>query len=62
MTQRERNFGKAPYTPSTPIDGLFPGTFYLTHIDEKFRRFYSIKDPLPNDLAKDKSFNWSGDL
>ncbi|CAH1965408.1 unnamed protein product [Acanthoscelides obtectus] len=31
---------KAPYTPVGCIEHFFPGTYYLTKIDEKRRRFY----------------------
>jgi len=30
----------APYIPTGPIDCLFPGTWYLTEIDEMHRRKY----------------------
>ncbi len=31
---------KKPFVPADPIDDLFPGTFYLASVDEKFRRVY----------------------
>ncbi|XP_039258627.2 hydroxymethylglutaryl-CoA synthase 1-like [Styela clava] len=31
---------KCDYTPSTPPEHTFPGTFYLTKVDDKFRRTY----------------------
>ncbi|XP_068893713.1 hydroxymethylglutaryl-CoA synthase 1-like isoform X1 [Tenebrio molitor] len=37
---RERNCHKAPYEPSGSIDHFFPGTYYLTKIDDLHRRFY----------------------
>ena len=37
---RERNCHKAPYEPSGTIDHFFPGTYYLTKIDELHRRHY----------------------
>ena len=53
MAAREANFGKCPYTPTVSdwtinsmqgsIDHLYEGTYYLTKIDEKYRRFYAIK-------------------
>jgi hypothetical protein len=27
--------------PTDPVEDLFPGTFYLDKVDEKFRRTYS---------------------
>ncbi|XP_071539039.1 hydroxymethylglutaryl-CoA synthase 1 [Panulirus ornatus] len=40
MKLRESTHHKAPYTPVGSIDVLFPGTWYLTHVDEKYRRQY----------------------
>lgn len=40
---REQAHLKKSYTPTGKTDGLFPGTYYLTHIDEMFRRSYEIK-------------------
>ncbi|RZC39088.1 HMG CoA synt C domain containing protein [Asbolus verrucosus] len=37
---RQRNCHKAPYEPTGPTDNFFPGTYYLTKIDEGHRRFY----------------------
>ena len=38
---REKSHSAVNYVPSTPIDNLAPGTYYLEHIDERKRRFYS---------------------
>nr|CAH7734605.1 unnamed protein product [Callosobruchus chinensis] len=40
MELRREVSHKAPYTPVGLIDSFFPGTYYLTQIDEKRRRFY----------------------
>ncbi|EAT84628.2 3-hydroxy-3-methylglutaryl coenzyme A synthase [Parastagonospora nodorum] len=40
---REQAHLKKSYTPTGKTDGLFPGTYYLTHIDDMFRRSYEIK-------------------
>jgi hydroxymethylglutaryl-CoA synthase len=40
---RERAHLKKDYSPEGVIDTLFPGTYYLTKIDEMFRRTYEIK-------------------
>ncbi|KXS11198.1 hydroxymethylglutaryl-CoA synthase [Gonapodya prolifera JEL478] len=40
MQRRERTHGKKGYAPVGKIDGLFPGTFYLENVDERFRRSY----------------------
>uniref|UniRef100_A0A1B0D5Z8 Hydroxymethylglutaryl-CoA synthase n=1 Tax=Phlebotomus papatasi TaxID=29031 RepID=A0A1B0D5Z8_PHLPP len=37
---REHNNHKAPLEPSGPIDGLFPGTYYLKSVDHMHRRLY----------------------
>jgi len=42
MADREANYcSQASFIPSGPIDELLPGTYYLTSIDEKWRREYS---------------------
>jgi len=40
---REQAHLKKNYTPAGKTDGLFPGTYYLTNIDDMFRRTYEIK-------------------
>ena len=45
MELRERNHHKAPYTPVSSTDDLFPGTYYLTMVDDKYRRTYSRVSP-----------------
>jgi hydroxymethylglutaryl-CoA synthase len=40
---RERAHLKKNYSPEGETDKLFPGTYYLTHIDDMFRRTYEIK-------------------
>lgn len=39
----------ASYVPRGPVDDLFPGTWYLTRVDEKHRREYA-RSPLDCDL------------
>ncbi|KAF2019576.1 hydroxymethylglutaryl-CoA synthase [Aaosphaeria arxii CBS 175.79] len=41
---RERAHLKKDYTPQGSIDGILPGTYYLTGIDGMFRRTYAIKE------------------
>ncbi|PSN67359.1 hydroxymethylglutaryl-CoA synthase [Corynespora cassiicola Philippines] len=41
---RERAHLKKNYTPEGSTDGLFPGTYYLTNVDDMFRRTYAIKE------------------
>jgi len=36
-------FVVAPYSPVGKVEDLFPGTWYLLHIDEKHRRTYERK-------------------
>lgn len=40
MEIKEKNHHKAPYVPEGPTDTLFPGTWYLQEIDDKYRRTY----------------------
>ncbi|XP_068236177.1 hydroxymethylglutaryl-CoA synthase 1 [Palaemon carinicauda] len=40
MKLREETHHKAPYTPVGKVESLFPGTWYLTQIDEAHRRQY----------------------
>lgn len=54
MSHRESLFGKLNYEPSViyykltllqgSVDHFYDGTFYLTKVDDKYRRFYAIKD------------------
>lgn len=37
---RQDTCHKAPYTPVSSIENFFPGTYYLTQIDDKHRRTY----------------------
>ena len=62
MAHREKMFGKCNYEPMGKIDHLFPGTFYLTKVDDVFRRYYTIKEPDAYDKNIEKSFNWTGNL
>ena len=41
---------------------MFPGTFYLTECDNKFRRYYKIKDATQRESKMEQTFNWTGDL
>lgn len=42
MAEREANYGThSSFVPSGPIEELLPGTYYLTGIDDKWRREYS---------------------
>ncbi|CAN8004119.1 unnamed protein product [Ixodes hexagonus] len=40
MKLREETHHQAPYSPVGPLDELFPGTWYLTAVDEMHRRSY----------------------
>ncbi|KAK3868502.1 hypothetical protein Pcinc_026103 [Petrolisthes cinctipes] len=44
MQLREETHHKAPYTPKGSVELLFPGTWYLNHVDEMHRRSY-IRHP-----------------
>lgn len=41
LAERQDHYGHSNYEPSGPLEDLLPGTFYLTKIDEKWRREYS---------------------
>jgi hydroxymethylglutaryl-CoA synthase len=41
MNIREETHNLKNYQPSGPIDALFPGTYYLEAVDDKFRRKYN---------------------
>lgn len=40
MQVRQDNIHSAPYEPSGSVQALFPGTYYLSNIDDKHRRTY----------------------
>ncbi len=40
MKLRQETHHKAPYVPETSRDDMFPGTFYLSNVDNKHRRSY----------------------
>lgn len=40
MEVRQENIHSAPYEPSGSVEALFPGTYYLSSIDDKHRRAY----------------------
>ncbi|KAK7608846.1 hydroxymethylglutaryl-coenzyme A synthase C terminal-domain-containing protein [Phyllosticta paracitricarpa] len=41
---REHAHLKKSFTPQGAVDTLFPGTYYLTEIDDMFRRKYAVKE------------------
>jgi len=49
LTLREEAHMKAPYTPRSSNHNLFPGTFYLTKVDDVHRRTYE-RSSLPSEL------------
>ena len=40
---REKAHLKKSYAPQGGIDSITPGTYYLTEVDDMFRRKYDIK-------------------
>lgn len=53
MAQRAQSHNCAPFTPSADLSLLSPGTYYLTHIDDKWRRFYAVVPPEEDVLASE---------
>lgn len=50
MKLREETHHKAPYTPVGDTEVLFPGTWYLAHIDDMHRREYKRRPLIDADL------------
>lgn len=40
LALREQNCHTVPFIPESNINDMFPGTYYLTQVDEKYRRTY----------------------
>lgn len=40
LESREKNYHSASYEPKSNISHMFPGTYYLVQIDDKYRRTY----------------------
>jgi hydroxymethylglutaryl-CoA synthase len=40
LTLREQNCHTVPYVPQSSTDNMFPGTYFLVKVDEKYRRSY----------------------
>uniref|UniRef100_A0A7S3NGB9 Hydroxymethylglutaryl-coenzyme A synthase C-terminal domain-containing protein n=1 Tax=Euplotes harpa TaxID=151035 RepID=A0A7S3NGB9_9SPIT len=49
LMKREEMYTKNGYEATSPIDELFPGTYYLEKVDEKWRRYYQRK---PSEMKK----------
>ncbi|WFD05547.1 hydroxymethylglutaryl-CoA synthase [Malassezia vespertilionis] len=41
LKTREATLNAAEYNPKGSVEDLWPGAYYLTNVDEKFRRFYT---------------------
>lgn len=50
MKLREDNHNAGSYSPSGSLDNIWPGAFYLEHIDEKYRRQY-LRKPVASSTA-----------
>ena len=50
LTERENTHNNSNYSPTCSMEDLFPGTYYLTNVDEKFRRTYNRK---PNQVVEE---------
>ncbi|KAK9763533.1 3-hydroxy-3-methylglutaryl coenzyme A synthase [Basidiobolus ranarum] len=44
MNLREETHQLKGYTPVGDVEDMYPGTYYLTHVDDKFRRTYARKN------------------
>ena len=55
LAERELKYGKNNYSPTGPVEELTPGTYYLEQIDEKWRRVYKRRDPIPKAVTIIKS-------
>jgi hydroxymethylglutaryl-CoA synthase len=53
MKEREEGYGQPGFVPKEDVSVLFPGTYYLTAVDDKFRRTYSRK-PLEGEVVSQK--------
>ncbi|CAM9992785.1 unnamed protein product [Scytosiphon promiscuus] len=51
MDLREQRYGKADFQPSGATDLLFPGTFYLAEVNDKYHRRYERCPPLASSIA-----------
>ncbi|XP_066584994.1 hydroxymethylglutaryl-CoA synthase 1 [Prorops nasuta] len=40
LALREKNWQLAPFEPQSDVSNMFPGTYYLVNVDEKYRRTY----------------------
>jgi len=40
LALREQNCHVVPFAPQSNVNDMFPGTYYLTQVDEKYRRTY----------------------
>ncbi|KAH9479338.1 ATP-dependent 5'-3' DNA helicase hcs1 [Psilocybe cubensis] len=45
LSLREKNHNASDYTPEGSVDDIWPGAYYLEHVDSKFRRKY-VRAPL----------------
>lgn len=50
LALRENNYNRKNYYPTCSDEDLFPGTYFLVNVDEKFRRAYKRK---PEEDAQD---------
>jgi len=50
LTLREKRVTTSSYVPEGPINDLFPGTFYLEKVDDKYRRYYKRLPTAPAKL------------
>lgn len=51
MKIMEHRYGGKDFVTNKDISLLLPGTFYLTEVDSKYRRFYAQKDGAENGVV-----------
>lgn len=51
LQSREKSHGVIPFSPTFNLDRVFPGTYYITHINKSYERSYARK-PLDSPVIK----------
>ena len=54
LKRREEHYHINDYNPWDETDTLYPGTYYLEKIDDKWRRYYCRKEPVAKKIEVSK--------